>query len=151
MNQFTSDCLMHKYKSVGDPLLYKEVVVGQSKLSDQRKAAAKASFDLCMAQNLTLPYRMFPHDLETIPGRPIFKAIAALCNAIFSIGHQSPTLQMRAVDCASAALTLNVSSLNFLLFINLLYIIIRESFFFDLTIGKRVKIGRNFRLLVKKT
>lgn len=107
IREFTSDCLMHKYKSVGDPLLYKEVVVGQSKLSDQRKAAAKASFDLCMAQNLTLPYRMFPHDLETIPGRPIFKAIAALCNAIFSIGHQSPTLQMRAVDCASAALTLN--------------------------------------------
>ena len=107
--QFATECVMGKYKSLNNPWLYKETVIEQSNLSEQRKAAAKALFEDCMARNSTGPHRIFPYDLEMIPGRAIYQAIAALINGIFRIDPHLPTVQMRAVDCTSAALILNVS------------------------------------------
>lgn len=75
-----ADCSMVKNKAVNttyffkkfnkkDPELFKEMIIGGSALPDNQKKAAMAFFDTCMAENVTLPYKMFPYSPEKVPGR----------------------------------------------------------------------------------
>lgn len=110
-----------------DPVLYKNILIDQSTLPEEQKAKAKTFFDTCMAENITLPYKVFRYDVKAIPGwwkvslkwssvtrfsyhlgPPVMKDIMNFINKIFSIGNQSPTTFMRADDCVTAALLLNV-------------------------------------------
>ena len=51
-----------------EPSLLIEIILGRSNLCDEQKMAAKATFDTCMAQNVTSPYEIFSMDLHKIPG-----------------------------------------------------------------------------------
>jgi len=115
---FVTDCLMQKSKAVSafysmklfnkkDPMMYKDIVIGGSTLSDQQKKSSMKFFDQCMAENATLPYKTFPYDVEKVPGPAVNKDFLNLINVMFRIGNQLATMPMRADDCLISALLLN--------------------------------------------
>jgi len=146
LTQLTADCFMQKVGAVStsyffpqfnkkSPSLLIRIILDRSTLSDGQQADARASFDACMAINATLPYRMFPYELDDVPGgwgmdqmdglmhQPsnqleinsifsigpvVYKAIVAVLEQSYGIGTHPPTMEMRAVDCVFSSLLLNV-------------------------------------------
>lgn len=86
---------------------YHHYLIGGSSLTDEQKAAAMASFDECMAKEVT-PYRFFPFELEKIQGPRLMQNLTAMINKMFAIGNLPPTENIRISDCSAAALLLNV-------------------------------------------
>jgi len=102
-----AECLMQRSKAANNVLLYKKFSIGGTNLSDEKKTAAMASFDQCMAKDFTLPYQFFPFESEKIHGPVLLKNLTVLVNQVFHMGNLPPTMQMRVVDCAGASLLLN--------------------------------------------
>jgi len=116
--QLTADCFMQKVGAVStsyffpqfnkkSPSLLIRIILDRSTLSDGQQADVRASFDACMAINATLPYRMFPYELDDVPGPVVYKAIVAVLEQSYGIGTHPPTMEMRAVDCVFSSLLLN--------------------------------------------
>jgi len=108
LGEVHADCILKFTKASGDNLQpYKEYIIGRSNLTEENKAAARVSFDECLARNFTPPYQTYAFELEKVQGLPLLQEVLSLTNRAFSIGNLTPSMELRILDCGFTALALN--------------------------------------------